>query len=396
MHSPAIGAFTAGRFAGAAVFSRQRAAPFPSFSVGFIAVAVKFFTCFSADRSAILIQIKGVFINILSKVPFVEVNEGLDIFLKAVTVNRVCVVCGIQQELGNVVFREPCLHGEKGMQEGKHVMTRSALQHWEYWQVILRISSHKHIKMVAIKITVPGRVPSDIAVRLGKFAFTAAVLLSTGTDFFKPRPGLCADRRPITGKRNVIWVDESFVNGTVEELLRIKAENKGERTAFRPFLRVFAKKFDEACSSGFIDIRSFIAMLFAFGSFLFHITLFRGEVIGIRIPNAGKKVVKSTDAWDMARGEATEDGIKRAFLKLRDPVGYGRYFKFQGQQVGAQHAGWLPRGRSVFGISLSKNLVSRGKVQEPELDNDAPGLAGDGERVRVIFQEIFHEEVLPI
>ena len=52
----------------------------------------------------------------------VEVDKRCDIFPPAVIINRVSVVCGIQEELFNPEFRKIRFHGEKGMQEGKHVM----------------------------------------------------------------------------------------------------------------------------------------------------------------------------------------------------------------------------------------------------------------------------------
>ncbi len=54
--------------------------------------------------------------------PGVEVNKRNDIFPSAVFINSVSVVCGIQKELFNTEFRKIRFHGEKGMQEGKHVM----------------------------------------------------------------------------------------------------------------------------------------------------------------------------------------------------------------------------------------------------------------------------------
>ena len=52
----------------------------------------------------------------------VKVNKRNDIFLSAVIIDSVSVVCRIQKELFNLEFRKISFHGEKGMEKGKHVM----------------------------------------------------------------------------------------------------------------------------------------------------------------------------------------------------------------------------------------------------------------------------------
>ena len=52
----------------------------------------------------------------------IEVDKRCDMFPPAVFINSVSVVCRIQKELFNLEFRKLRFHGEKGMQEGQHVM----------------------------------------------------------------------------------------------------------------------------------------------------------------------------------------------------------------------------------------------------------------------------------
>ena len=61
-------------------------------------------------------------------------------------------MCRIQKELFDVELREIRLHGEKGVQEGKHIMLGSAFQKRKNRKVINGIGSHIHVEVVAEKI----------------------------------------------------------------------------------------------------------------------------------------------------------------------------------------------------------------------------------------------------
>ncbi len=85
--------------------------------------------------------------------------------------------------------------------------------------------------MVAEEITFPAGVPSPVTVGLGIMAFTVtrrtAFLLTMANALF---PLLCGstDRGAVTGKSQVPGINQPPVDGLVQELLLIKAENKEE------------------------------------------------------------------------------------------------------------------------------------------------------------------------
>ena len=82
----------------AAVFVCQRATPFKAFAAWLITVPAEFFAGFGTDGCAILVKVKGIFIYIITKIAFIQVDEWDDIFLQAVTADGVRIAGGIQKE----------------------------------------------------------------------------------------------------------------------------------------------------------------------------------------------------------------------------------------------------------------------------------------------------------
>ena len=75
--------------------------------------------------------------------------------------------------------------------------------------------------MVTVEITVPGRIPSNVAVRLGEHAFTVTLFFTTAADFFITQPCLGADGSAVASKGDLVLVDEALINGMVKELFLI-------------------------------------------------------------------------------------------------------------------------------------------------------------------------------
>lgn len=210
----------------AAVFVSHRASPFPAFAVGFAAIPGKGLVRFCADRDTIFIQIEGVLVNKIPQVAFIEVDERLDARLNAVTVNSIGIMGSIQEEFSNPELRKPGLHGKEGMEKREHIMPGSPLQERENRQVILGVGGDKDVKVVAVEVTFAGRIPTDVAVRLGKIAFAGAVLIGAVTDFFPAHAGGSPDRGAVTGQGNRAGIDEAFMAGDIQELLFVKPEDK--------------------------------------------------------------------------------------------------------------------------------------------------------------------------
>jgi len=76
--------------------------------------------------------------------------------------------------------------------------------------------------MVAVEITVPGGIPSNVAVRLGKLPFAITVkdaFFGAFTGFLIAGSGHSPDGSSVTGKRKGRRIDQSEGNGNIEELL---------------------------------------------------------------------------------------------------------------------------------------------------------------------------------
>ena len=129
----------------------------------------------------------------------VQIDKENDVFLSAVFVDSVSVMGRIQKEFFNMEFWKICFHSEKGMEKGKHIM--------------------------------PGG-PSPAAVRLGIMAFAVTgrtALFLTVTDPFLPLLGGSTDRSTVTGKSQMLGINQAFANGLIQELLLIKPKNEGKR-----------------------------------------------------------------------------------------------------------------------------------------------------------------------
>lgn len=145
----------------------------------------------------------------------IKVNKGCDIYLSAVFIDRVSILCGIQKKFFNAEFRKVCLHGQKGMEKWKHVMPGSPFQKWEYREVAVGIGCHIHVEVAAEEIVFPMRVPSPVAVRLRVLTFTVtgktAVFLTIAGSLFSLLCG-SADRSAVIGKSRMVRINQPFAD----------------------------------------------------------------------------------------------------------------------------------------------------------------------------------------
>lgn len=273
----------------------------------------------------------------------VQVDKRSDVFPSAVFIDSVSVMGRIQKEFFNAEFREICFHSEKGMEKGKHIMPGSPLQKRKYGEVTVGIGSHIHVEVVTEEIAFPVGVPTPVAVRLGIMPFTVTgrtALFFTVTDPFFSLLGCSPYRGAVTGKCQMVRIDQSLVDRKLQELLSVETENK-RKGVFRFQLPMFQHGEEFGSCAGRVA-GSLIAFLFPFRRLHFREAVFGREVVLIILPNAGEEIIKSTNAWGIAEGETAEDGIKRSFLKHAAPDSDGSNFQFQSKQVGAQHAGRKP------------------------------------------------------
>lgn len=139
---------------------------------------------------------------------------------------------------------------------------------------------------------------------------------------------------------------------------------------------------------------SFIAFLFPLRWFHFRETIFRGKIIGVVLPDAGKEIIKSPDTGSIPERESAEDGIKRSFPEHAAPDRDGGYLQLQSKKIGAQHAGREPGFRAKNRVTLLHNGIRQGEIQIPELHDIIPGAFGKRKGIRIKFEEIGYESIL--
>ena len=274
-------------------------------------------------------------------------------------------------------------------------MPGSPFQKRKYREIAVGIGGHIHVEVVTKEIAFPMGVPSPAAVWLRIMAFAAAgktaVFPAIADPFFSLLRS-STDRSAITGKSQMVWIDQSLLNRTIQELLLIKAKNK-EKRIFRFEVPMLQQREKFGRSAGRIA-GSFIAFLFSFRWFHFRETVFRGKIVRVILPDAGKEIIKSPDTGSIPERETAEDGIKRSFPEHAAPDRDGSYFQFQSKQIGAQHAGREPGFRAKNRITLLHNGIRLGKIQIPELHDIIPGTFRKHKGIRIKFKKIGYESIL--
>ncbi len=86
--------------------------------------------------------------------------------------------------------------------------------------------------MVTEEITFPVRVPSPVTVGLGIMTFTVtgrAAIFPIVADLLFPLQCRGTYRSAVSGKSQMIWIDQPLADGKIQELLLIKPENERKR-----------------------------------------------------------------------------------------------------------------------------------------------------------------------
>ena len=325
----------------------------------------------------------------------IEVDKGCNVFLFAVFIDSISVMGGIQKEFFNAELWKVCFHGEKGMQKRKHIMPGSPFQKRKYREIAVGIGGHIHVEVVAEEIAFPMGVPSPAAVWLRIMAFAAAggtAVFLTIADAFFPLLRSSTDRSAVTGKSQMVWIDQSLLNRTIQELLLIKPKNK-EKRIFRFEVPMLQQREKFGSGTGRIA-GSFIAFLFPLWRLHFRETVFRGKIVRVILPDAGKEIIKSPDTGSIPERESAEDGIKRSFPEHTAPECDGSYFQFQSKQIGTQHTGREPWLRAKNRVTLLHNGIRQGKIQIPELHDIVPGAFGKHKGIGIKLKKIGYESIL--
>ena len=99
----------------------------------------------------------------------------------------------------------------------------------------------------------------------------------------------------------------------------------------------------------------------------------RREIGIFRIPQSGKKIIKSTDAGSIAEFKTAEDCIKRIDLQVSSPVCQGMDFEINRQQIRALHTGRGSGLRAKDRVFRTQKFIRIRKIKIPETFDDIPG-----------------------
>ena len=145
----------------------------------------------------------------------IEVDEGDEGERLAKRVNGHYVVSGIQRQAGRLEIGEKAKETEESFAKSVRIMFRRGVKERKKGQIALCVGNQ--IQIVAGIIKVAGRIPANIAVRLGEKARTGATGLAAAADFMAAFPGGCDHGRSVSRKGQVFRRQDAAQNGLVEE-----------------------------------------------------------------------------------------------------------------------------------------------------------------------------------
>ena len=99
--------------------------------------------------------------------------------------------------------------------------------------------------------------------------------------------------RAISGKGQMVGINQPLADRKIQELLLIETENKKKRI-IRFQLPAFQKRKKFGSNTGRVT-GSLIAFLFPFWWFHFREAVFWGKVAPVILPDTGKEIIKSTN-----------------------------------------------------------------------------------------------------
>lgn len=126
-------------------------------------------------------------------------------------------------------------------------------------------------------------------------------------------PLLCgsADRGTVTGKCQMLRMDQSSVDGLIQKLVFVKLENK-KKGIFRFQVPTFQQRKKFGSYTGRIT-RGLITFLCPFRRLHFRETVFGRKIIPVILPDTGKEIIKGSDTGSISKSETTKDCIKGSF-----------------------------------------------------------------------------------
>src|SRR5699024_9086583 len=190
-------------------------------------------------------------------------------------------------------------------------------------------------------------------------------------------------RGAIASKSHMVWVDQSFLNRTSQELLLIETENKGKRIFWFQVPAFQQREKPGSCARRITG--SLIAFLFPFGRLPFRETILGRKVVPVILPDAGKEIIKSPDTRSIPERKSTEDCIKGSFPEHAAPDADGSDRECKSTEIGAQYVGRKAGFRDKNKGTLMHIEIGQGKIEIPKLHDIIPSGFRKEKGIRIKF-----------
>ena len=328
---------------------------------GFLAaVAVHGQACRTA-RATVFVQLDVMPVG--ERGALVEVDESLYALVQEKMVERHGVVGRVQCQLFGVHLREKSAEQGECLDKSERIMARGRQQQREHGQIAVRLSGSQQVKVIAVVVAIPRRIPAPERIRLRIVAVALAVrdaaLTAVAYAVLAASRGRF-DRRAIASQKEILSVDEPLVDGVLQKQLEDAQEpdvGLANRQGGIPPLRYFA--------SDLALLRRVRFLVFAVRS-LGHIFLgahMRPDVGAVQGPEARGKIVERADSRDVAAvAPAADPRVKHVAAEPFHPIRDGRHLEKSSQEAGDEHAGRRIRSGTKLRVGFREKLIHGSQV----------------------------------
>lgn len=173
-----------------------------------------------ADRYAVFANGKIALVGFFDSPFFIQVDKRGNPIPAAIQVVRHGIMRGIQNPFADMIVREKSLHPEIGFQEAVGIMLGSRVEKRKDRQIAFRVRGNDHVKVMAMIKAVPGGIPPDVTVRLGKVAVAVTVgnaFFCTVADTVSAFPGRGNNRSAVTGNGKGVRINQPVFDRLFQE-----------------------------------------------------------------------------------------------------------------------------------------------------------------------------------
>ena len=302
-----------------------------------------------ADRNPVTADNDSVVQSGFAAAPGIEINEGFYSFIMKILVKRHCIMSCVEQNLIDMHVRKESLHCKPGSDKRHGIVPRSGTEKRKDGKIPSGSGIGQHVEAVSKVKLIAGGIPADVTVRLGVITFSDR---RGRIHFTAPFPVGSHNRRTVTGKSQMFWINQTFPDRYVKKQLMEDAVQQGIRLVDRD--RCAPVGIKQALNGHLLYGVGFLTLSGRCRDLLFRHPDMGSEIPIFEHPEAGSEIVKRTDARDILRRETAQNRIERGFMKHADPLSEGSYPKLYGKEHGTKHTGREPWLGTKVRVTISQ------------------------------------------